>query len=157
MSKEKNNRSHFFLKTFMPLLARGPDHIRAAKAIPLLLQLAIKQKTITYGELAAKLNLGNPRHVVRVLSLASHIIENFYGPQAPDICALVVSSVTGIPGDGYARDCPDKDFPVNKDSYPLLPLAAKRQIMADQQAKVFAFARWPELLGLANDFNKYYT
>lgn len=138
------------LKTFMPLLPKKLTHIRAARAVPLLLELAIKQRTITYGEMAKRLNMKNPRHVVAIISLAGEVIDDFFMHSSPDICSLVVSKSTGIPGNGFFK------HEAEHARYLALSQAEKISFMQARQQEVFEFANWTELLPLAKDFCKYY-
>ena len=145
----------------MPLLGNQPWQVRAARCIPILLELAINRGHITYGQLVKRLGMNNPRHAVKILSLASEVIDEYYHHEAPDICVLVVSASTRIPGDGFMASAPASSRAIthnalSKAAYFALPLAEKRVIIEELKEEVFAFTRWPELLRLARDYVKYY-
>lgn len=153
MRKQKKDAS--ILKVFMPLMGGQTIQTRAARAIPVLLKLAMDRQTITYGELAKRLSMSNPRHVVPVISLAAEVIDEYFERQAPDICALVVSAAKKMPGDGYVLSCEDNILPISKQAYLDLSLDEKRQVIKVLQERVYAFAGWEDLLPLARNFCQY--
>ncbi len=139
----------------MPLMANRIQGARAAKAIVLLLELALSGRSITYGELAKRLGMSNPRHVVKVIGQAGEVIDAFFAGKAPDICVLVVGAASRIPGDGFISACQEECLPLCKETYLKLPLREKRKIINELQKQVFSFDRWEALLAIARDFYKY--
>lgn len=70
---------------------------RAYNAWPLLIDCAKKGKTITYGDLASKLNLHH-----RAIRYILDIIQSYcLSERLPPLTILVVSKIGGKPGDGF--------------------------------------------------------
>ncbi len=70
---------------------------RAARAWPLLIKSAQKRQIITYGQLAAQMDL-HPR----VCRFFLGIIQDYCKENnIPPLQSLVVNQRTGVPGDGY--------------------------------------------------------
>ena len=136
-------------------MGQQTSQIRAAHAIPILLELAIKKQVITYGKLAQRLGMSNPRHTVGILSLANEVVAGFFEKQAPDICVLVVSAASQIPGDGFISSSEESRLPVSKQAYLALELKDKRRIIEQLQSEVFAYPHWKNLLPLARNFCRY--
>ena len=78
----------------MPQLTNAQQ---VARAYRVLVETAVKQKTITYGDLAARIGINNPQQAGRVLDpIQVHL--RLIG--LPPLTALAVSSTTGRPSDG---------------------------------------------------------
>ena len=137
-------------KIFMPLLGKRLLDIRAARAMVVLLELAIERRIITYGDMAKRLAMRNPRHVVAVISLAGEVIEQYFKDECPEICSLVVGKTTRMPGNGYFKYEPEQA------RFLALTPKEKQAYFTVLQNEVFNFKRWRELLPLAQDFCKYY-
>jgi len=73
------------------------QHERAYRAWQILIEVALKHKMITYGELANKLIMHH-----RPLRYVLDIIQNYcLDEKLPPLTILVVNQVTGIPGPGF--------------------------------------------------------
>lgn len=70
----------------------------AHRAWPILTEAAKQRRTMTYGELAERMNMGGPRPVRRALGPIQNLcIEKNW----PALTSIVLSKATGRPGDGF--------------------------------------------------------
>jgi putative restriction endonuclease len=83
---------------------------RAARAWPLLIKSAQKRQIMTYGQLAAQMDL-HPR----VCRFFLGIIQDYCKENnIPPLQSLVVNQRTGVPGDGYRATGRDNMGSVNE-------------------------------------------
>ena len=99
----------------------------ASAAFPVLVDVATRRATVTYGELAAQIDTSAYFVLPRALGhIWSWCDDNGY----PHINALVVSQRTGIPGEGYEPN-----------GRPLADVGEWAELRDD----VHAFGRWCDL------------
>src|SRR4051812_34592430 len=70
----------------------------ASRALPFLIQSALRRRTVTYGELGQRINR-HPRDLAEVLR---YIRDDVCAPRGlPPLSAIVVSKQSGLPGGGF--------------------------------------------------------
>jgi len=107
--------------------------IRALEALPHLVRCAQKHQTITYGELAKKMRIPNPRTLAWPLWFIRDDICLKRG--FPMINAIVVSKSTGLPGKGFL---PPGESNLKGEAY--------RRRFEEVRDEVFEYAGWDRLL-----------
>jgi hypothetical protein len=100
--------------------------------LPHLVHCAQTRKTITYGELAAKID----RHHRAIPHSLGHIRHKFLKPKGlPFLTAIVVNQETRLPGDSWWQDCAQN-----------LTLDERRQKHREVCERVFVYDEWDTLL-----------
>jgi len=132
-----------------------PYQLRARATLPILVRQAHACAKITYGVLAAELGMSNPRTLNYPLgSIGKALVKlsKEWKEEIPVIQCLVVNQGTGLPGDGigwFVRDVGE---------FKGLSRRKQRAIVDGVLARVFAYARWNEVLtafGLTPIFDDY--
>jgi len=116
---------------------------RARAALPLLVRQARAGMPIFYSDLAAELDMSNPRNLNYVLGSIGQSMElltKSWKAKVPPIQCLVVNRATGLPGEGIGW------FLVKKDEFKTLPLRQKRVIVNAELQHIFAYPKWAEVL-----------
>ena len=106
----------------------------ARLALPHLIECAGSHKTITYGDLTAKIG----RHPRAASHLLEHLLRMCHKLNIPTIGTLVVSKTTGLPGDGFVVDQGAKKLDFGGPEY--------RRQAEREQARVYAHKNWDALL-----------
>ncbi len=143
MKSEENNRTIFGDK---------PYQERARKALPLLVEYAKNETSVTYSELAEKLNIPNARnlnHVLGAIGKELESLENKLNIKIPLINTLVINKKDGLPGEGlfeFFDNLGEEDFK---------QLSNGEQVakIDEYHSKIFNFSKWDlvlENLGLSN-------
>ena len=106
---------------------------RALLALPHLVQLAESHDTITYGELAQRMRVPNPRTLAWPLwYIRDEICRK---RKLPMITAIVVTKGTGLPGAGFL---PEGTRHLTKEQI--------KQRFEEIRDEVFAYPGWQDLL-----------
>ena len=116
---------------------------RARAALPLLVRQAKAGVPIFYSDLAAELDMPNPRNLNYVLGSigqSMELLSKSWKTKVPPIQCLVVNRATGLPGEGIGW------FLVKKEDFKSLPLRQKRAIVEAELQHIFAYSRWTEVL-----------
>lgn len=122
-----------------------PYQRKAREAFPLLVRQARGEEPITYGALAAELEMPNPRNLNYVLGAIGNTIEQLNGQfreKIPPIQFLVVQKTSGAPGPGvsfYVPDVPD---------FRQLSLRQRRHLAVEKRREIYAFDAWEEVLSI---------
>lgn len=106
-----------------------------------LLRAALARRTVTYGELMEKFELGRGDMGAGVIAVLGEVDRQEYAAGAPGFAALVVRKDTGYPGGGYfCWDDVPKELRRSDDkcSDPRLSDAEKRYIRT-QQERIWAY------------------
>lgn len=118
-------------------------HERARKALPLLVRQAEAGQTIAYSDLAAELEMPNPRNLNFVLgSVGETLLElsKNWAHRIPPIQCLVVNKESGLPGEGVAW------FLVAKADYAKLSRSQKRAVVRAELSQISAYPGWRKVL-----------
>ena len=116
---------------------------RARKALPLLIRQATASTPIVYEDLAHELNMPNPRNLNYVLGSIGQTLLNLaehWNIEVPPIQCLVVNKNTRLPGEGIGW------FITDHSHYKKLSNKQRRQLVDAELQKIYAFAKWPEVL-----------
>lgn len=120
-----------------------PYQIRARAALPILVRQAHAGARITYGTLAAELDMPNPRTLNYPLGSIGTALEQLskkWKQKIPVLQCLVVNQDTGLPGEGvgwFVRDIGE---------FKGLSRRKQRAIVEGVLAEVFAYPRWNKVL-----------
>jgi hypothetical protein len=116
---------------------------RAIKVLPILVRQAQAAQKIYYSDLATEINIPNPRNLNYVLgSIGNALIKlgESMKIEIPPIQCLVVNKHTELPGEGISWFIKDvKEFKK-------LNSRQKKAVLDNILAKIYAFAKWNEVL-----------
>ena len=117
--------------------------IRARAALPLLVRQATAGQTIVYSDLAAELQMPNPRNLDRVLGAIGDALVRLgeqWNVEIPPIQCLVINKNTWLPGKGVNR------FLADREVFERSSRRHKKRILQSILAGVYQFPRWGEVL-----------
>jgi hypothetical protein len=116
---------------------------RARLALPLLVRQAQVGEPIYYADLAAELDMPNPRNLNYVLGSIGQALNGLskqWREKVPPIECLVINKNTELPGTGVGW------FITGKDDFRKLSRSQQRRLIVAELQKVFAYRRWPDVL-----------
>lgn len=116
---------------------------RGRQALPILIRQAVAAQTLTYGELAAELDMPNPRNLNFVLGSVARALVDLseeWGEPIPRLTAIVVDKYTELPSDGIV------EFFDEPERYLRAPTEQRRLIVDRLLSDVYLYARWAEVL-----------
>ncbi|MEN9849027.1 MAG: hypothetical protein RL368_1767 [Pseudomonadota bacterium] len=125
-----------------PFFGEKLYHQRARAALPLLVRQAKAQQTIYYGDLAAELDIPNPRNLNYVLGSVGQTLIHLAGKQLteiPPIQCLVINQADELPGEGVG-------FFIDKSRFKDMSKRQKRLVVEAQLQKIFSFTEWDSVL-----------
>lgn len=134
MSKEKSTA-----ETAEDITGNKLYQKKARKALPILVRQAKAGQPITYTDLAAELEMPNPRNLNYVLGAIGNSLSKL-NKEIPVINAIVIKKDTGLPGKGI------EGFLKNKKHYDSSSKTKKKksiQIIVDE---IFVFKEWDAIL-----------
>ena len=117
---------------------------RALESLPLLVRQAKANQPIFYSDLAAEMEMPNPRNLNFVLGAVGGEMKNLaarLGKKIPPIQCLVINKHDGMPGNGIGW------FIHDKKQFKNLPTLEKRRIMDAMLSDIFIFPDWDVVLG----------
>lgn len=117
---------------------------RARAALPVLVRQARAHSPIYYSELAAELEIPNPRNLNYVLGSVGQALKALsrtWKENIPPIQCLVINKNTRLPGEGIGW------FITNKQDFRKLSRKQQRLLVEAELQKVFSYQKWPEVLG----------
>lgn len=130
---------------------------RARKVLPILVRQAFAGKKLYYSDLAAEINMPNPRNLNYVLGCigsALNELSDTWREDIPPIQCLVVNINSNLPGDGVGW------FARNMDNFGELTPERQREIFESELYRVFFYPSWKDVLdafglrSLEYDFNE---
>lgn len=116
---------------------------RSRKALPILVRHAKAEKKLSYSDLAAELEMSNPRNLNYVLGHIGREIQKLarlWKTEIPPIQCLVVNKSTGLPGEGIGW------FISQLDDFKKRSPLERKQILEIELVKVFNYRQWDEVL-----------
>ena len=87
------------------------------RAYLVLMGCAADRQTVTYEDLARRINRGGPNLLARPLDLITRWCQRH---SVPAIASLVVEQATGLPAPGFAAVTRDEQFRTNKNGFGIL-------------------------------------
>jgi len=137
-------------KIAMSISGEKKYQVRARAALPILVRQAHAGSTISYTDLAAELEMQNPRNLNFVLGSVGQALKDLsiqWGLDVPPIQCLVINKESGLPGEGVGWFISDKVGPWGSAAdYRKLPKANQRRLVEAALQMVFTFTRWFEVL-----------
>ena len=121
-----------------------PYQQRARQALPILVEYAKKEESVTYNELAKKLNMPNPRNLNFVLGAVGNALNQLstvIDIEIPFINTLVVNSDTRLPGEGVFEF-----FGVSKEEFIALSYVKQIELLEKYHQDIFLFDKWDLVL-----------
>lgn len=116
---------------------------RAREALPLLVRQAEASAPMYYSDLASEMGMPNPRNLNYVLGSVGQTLQDLSAQlnvEIPPIQCLVLNRSSHLPGNGISW------LITSKEDFATLPRRKQREVVKTELAKVFAFARWREVL-----------
>jgi hypothetical protein len=117
---------------------------RARKALPILVEYAKHGKSVTYSDLAEKLEMPNARNLNYVLGAIGNSLERLSTRikfDIPLINCLVINKETGLPGSGVF------DFWLtNKEEFEKLSISEQIDKIDKYHNTIFSFKKWDVVL-----------
>jgi hypothetical protein len=116
---------------------------RARRAFPLLVRQALAHQPIFYENLAAELDMPNPRNLNFVLGSVGASIEKLsreWGEEIPPIQCIVINQQDEVPGSGFFG------FLLPDQSVKSLNRREKRELVNAVLQKVYLYPKWLEVL-----------
>jgi hypothetical protein len=117
--------------------------IRARAALPLLVRQATAGQTIVYSDLAAELQMPNPRNLNYVLGAIGNALVRLgkqWNVDIPPIQCLVINKNTGMPGEGVNW------FLADREVFERSNKREQKRILQSVLTGVYHFPRWNEVL-----------
>jgi hypothetical protein len=130
------------------MLGQRLYQMRARQALPILIRQAASQKPIYYADLAAELDMPNPRNLNFVLGSVGATVNQLSATyrrlgEIPQIQSLVINQTTKLPGSGFegflAEIAPN---------YSKLTFAEKRAYLDHYWQGIFAYPYWDDVLSI---------
>lgn len=115
---------------------------RAQQALPLLVARAKAWRTFTYGQLAKKLGMTNPRNLNHVLGAIGNELKALgkqWKEKVPPIECIVINKSTKTPGRGIG-------FHMPVDAFKKLSPAARKQLLHDLNLEIWGYQKWGAVL-----------
>lgn len=116
---------------------------RARSTLPILVRQAYSATPILYGDLAAELEMPNPRNLNYVLGSIGQTIKALaekWKEGIPPIQCLVINKNTGLPGEGIGW------FITDKADFRRLPKKQQRLLVEAELRKIFSYRKWLDVL-----------
>ena len=113
---------------------------QAQVALPILIQYAGHKKTLTYGELASKVEGAHPRSLKWALGCigASLLaVGREWGERIPPLQALVVNQDMGVPGGGFAEF-----LGIRPDDYRNMDEEKRSALIAETHNAIYKYRKW---------------
>jgi len=135
-----------------------PYQIKAQQALPTLVREARAEQSIYYSDLAAELQMPNPRNLNYVLGSIGNTLlelEKKWNEKIPMIQSLVINQSTGKPGMGIHEFFSTPEFQYSSK-------AEQAKSIEEEQNKVFSYKKWTDILyalnlePIQNDFTELY-
>jgi len=130
-------------KVAAPIIGDKLYQQRARKALPILVRQALAGTTIFYSDLAAELEMPNPRNLNYPLGSIGQTLKNLsteWDEEVPQIQCLGVNKKTGLPGEGFGW------FITGRDDFGQLPRKRQWQFVEPELKKIFSFQKWHKVL-----------
>ena len=115
---------------------------RARRALPILVRQAMAHRPIFYADLAAELQMPNPRTLNYVLGSVGQgllKLEEKWAEKIPPIQCLVINKASELPGDGIGWFISEGDFRN-------LPKCDQRALVDSKLAEIFSYQKWHHVL-----------
>lgn len=123
----------------LPIFGDKDYHRHAQKALPILVRQALANSRIFYSDLAVELGMVNPRNLNNVLGAIGETLQKLseqLSIDIPPIQCLVINRHELLPGVGVSF------FSLDLSYFNKLPVHEKRQVVARETQKIFAFQDW---------------
>jgi HNH endonuclease len=120
------------------ILGDKPYQRRARAALPILISSAAAWETLTYQDLARRLNMANPRNLDYVLGCIGREIEtlaNLWKVEIPPIEIIVINKSEGLPGRGAD--------PFLKRIKARVGFMDRHGLVSIARDQVFQYSQWP--------------
>lgn len=128
------------------MFGEGLYQQRARRALPILVRQASSKKPIFYANLAAELDMPNPRNLNFVLGCIGTTLQELADSQArfgeiPHIQSLVINQAKMLPGTGF-----ESFLAARAPNYAQLTHGEKRAYLEGYWLEIFAYPYWQAVL-----------